>query len=515
MRFRGASSQFGFISFSFLLSALSGCSSSSGESPSSGPENNDSGSVATNEGGAAVNNEGGTATANDAGDAGTPSSGDGAAAFTAGAQGQSVASLISSEGAGCTLASQVDTNLTLSPATCAVYDAPNGLTVGATGGPVLTIEAGVTVAFGPGTQLSVGGSALSGGLVVQGTTGNPVVFTSDGATPKAGDWGGVDLQSQTLTTSSISGLIVQYGGNSVNAGPLEVYSASASFLFDGSNGDFTVPLSNVTVSNNAATAIAFWGQHTGPGSSSSGTLLVTDWATDADPFFVFPDAVALLSTVTVSTGSTAGGYVDVVEPGVVPNVVDVTETWPSIAPLSYVLGETTYGAVELDITAPGAQTTILTIDAPNTLRFGGSFDLKVDPQGTGLAGLHATGTSAAPITFTCIPSSPQPGSWDGIEFDYGTLNNNSSLDDVTIDSAGGFTSPATGALLLQGTDEGACVPGPTLSGVIFTNLPAGAYGILATDVTSTTANTYSTTNTFPAGSSGVYTPGPNNECVGF
>lgn len=497
MRIRRGASQLGVICFSSLLAAASGCSSSSGDTP---PVTNESTSSSST---SASNDDGGGTQNTDAAASGTP-----------GAQGQSVASVVQTEGAGCTLAQQVNANLTLSRATCAVYDAPNGLSVGGPTGPVLTVEAGVAVAFGPGTQLSVGGSQGSGGLVVNGTTSSPVVFTSDGPTPKAGDWGGVDLQSLTSATSNISSLIVHYGGNAANAGPL-MTSTAAALLLDGSNGDFTISLSDITVSHNAGTGIAFFGQHTGPASASSGTLTVTDWAAVADPFFIFPDAVALLSSVTLSTGTTPGGYVDVVAPGVIPNVVDMAEHWPSIAPLTYVLGQPTYGALELDVVAMGAQSTILTIDAPNTVRFGGAFDLKVDPQGDGLAGLHAAGTAAAPILFESLAAGPQPGSWQGIEFDYGTLNNNSSLQNVTIDSAGGFTNPATGAILLQGTDQGACVPGPTLTGVTFTNLPSGAYGILATDVTGATADTYSTTNTFPSGSPGVYTPPVLNQCTGF
>jgi hypothetical protein len=87
---------------------------------------------------------------------------------TAGASGGSVK--ISTNPA-CTLAPLVTADLTLSRSTCPVYDAPMGLSVGGTASPVLSIEAGVTVAFGAGTGLQVAtGTGTNaggpGGLIV-------------------------------------------------------------------------------------------------------------------------------------------------------------------------------------------------------------------------------------------------------------------------------------------------------------------------------------------------------------
>ena len=49
----------------------------------------------------------------------------------------------------------------------------------------LTIEAGVQVRFNAGMSLDV---ENTGGLLVNGTSGNPVIFTSNSGSPAPGDW---------------------------------------------------------------------------------------------------------------------------------------------------------------------------------------------------------------------------------------------------------------------------------------------------------------------------------------
>jgi hypothetical protein len=264
------------------------------------------------DGGSGKNGDGGGADSGKNGDGG----GGGACPSTAGANGEAVTI---SAGAACTLAQELTADRTLSVSECAVYDAPNGLSVGGNGGisqgqdtsPVLTIGPGVTVAFGTGTGLQVGASESvtnNGGLIVQGTECAPVVFTTNVATaPKPGDWGTAQLDYQTLGTSSISHLILQYAGGADNARANNV--PAASLLLDGSGGDFTVPISDVTASHNYSGGIVFFGVQTGLSATSSGTLTVTDWKATADPFAMDVNMAGALSAVNLSTGSTTGGFV--------------------------------------------------------------------------------------------------------------------------------------------------------------------------------------------------------------
>lgn len=95
------------------------------------------------------------------------------------------------------------------------------------GNPQLTIEAGVTLKFMPQTaaasQLRVsavnraGTWQAQGALVVQGTTTQPVRFTSGAMTPAAGDWAGLYFANVVDPRSSISNAIIEYAGGDSQA----------------------------------------------------------------------------------------------------------------------------------------------------------------------------------------------------------------------------------------------------------------------------------------------------------
>ncbi len=61
----------------------------------------------------------------------------------------------------------------------------------------LTLEAGITLRFEPGTGLFIGQHAYYGALVAQGTPDAPITFTSNAASPRPGDWKGVYLTDYT------------------------------------------------------------------------------------------------------------------------------------------------------------------------------------------------------------------------------------------------------------------------------------------------------------------------------
>ncbi len=405
----------------------------------------------------------------------------------------------------CVLSPDVTSSMAITASPCGVYDAPQGLQV--TGaGTVLTIEQGVTIAFGANQVLQVtGGAGLVVGTQEDAGACAPVVFTSDSPTPSPGIWGQVLLQSPIAAGSSISNLIVQYAGSG-NANVTGAGGAD-SFDVDGTQGDFTLPLANVTLSNNGAVPFYFCGNHTGPG-PGSGTLTATDWPAGADAFTIFPDAAGLLSNVRLSTSAGSvgvdagakGGTVHLATPGDGSDTIDTTQTWPSILPLAYVLAEP-YGPYainpngdtgQLNISSSGTPSgglAVLTIAAPNELLVGSAFTVVVDPGAANSGAIVAQGSASDPITFAPLgPPLGNGGSWPGMLLYYpGSAS--SILSYVTFNSAGGYyeegcsvdaDGPIYGALDLE--NSGLCAPPPILSNLTFTSLPAGSWGILPADM---------------------------------
>ncbi len=88
----------------------------------------------------------------------------------------------------------------------------------------LTIEAGVTVLFNPGTGLAIGKPYYSndpsndwgyyGALSVQGTAESPVIFSSNEIHPAPGDWKGLNFVDHAKDAESIvNHAVIEYGGD--------------------------------------------------------------------------------------------------------------------------------------------------------------------------------------------------------------------------------------------------------------------------------------------------------------
>jgi len=133
----------------------------------------------------------------------------------------------SSTNVGSDITTSTTWTLTGSPyiitAEIAVYR-PDGLAV-------LTIEAGVQVKFAAGTSLTIGDNNFGnyqGGLMVNGTVSNPVLFTSNAATPASGDWKFIRFYQFALDSlCRVSYATIEYGG-SVN-GMVTTYSSAPTF----------------------------------------------------------------------------------------------------------------------------------------------------------------------------------------------------------------------------------------------------------------------------------------------
>ena len=83
---------------------------------------------------------------------------------------------------------------------------------------VLTVEAGVEVKFDGNYRIEFGDntySSLKGGLIVEGSSLNPVLFTSNAVTPAPGDWQYLAFRNYAVDSlCQVSYAILEYGGSS-------------------------------------------------------------------------------------------------------------------------------------------------------------------------------------------------------------------------------------------------------------------------------------------------------------
>ncbi len=428
----------------------------------------------------------------------------------------------------CVLSSPVTSNLTLAP-TC-LWTAATTVIVGGPSSPVLTISAGTTVEFAPGTNgsngaaLRVGADGQPGSLLVNGTATAGVTFTSEAATPLPGDWGGVVLGPLSTGTAIEYATIEFAGGEGANDLPgtdAAALTVEGGDVFAGSATPSPAPfLSYLTVNHSAGHGFVFAGLDTGfhPG---SGYLSVNTWELSIHyPYVIEAKEAGTLPTTISATPSTAPTAVVALHSYVANNcLVDTSTTWPAI-PLPYFA----VNSVQVISQGPNATADTLTISAPNTVQFL-STELSVDPPPAGTNAsngnsfLMAAGTPTDGITFTSHASNPTPGDWAGINFWCTNANQSSGsmLSYVTVEYASSSqgTLDGTGEVAVgdgQATANGPL--GPVISNSTFSNYGSTLYGVTLFDVSNVTLmaylasnNSFATANTVLQYCSGQITDG--------
>jgi len=91
-----------------------------------------------------------------------------------------------------------------------------------TGGATLTIEEGVTIAFGRGTALRV----EHGTIVAKGSDAARIVLTSAESPKKEADWIGVVIEDQTHDGSILDHVIIEYAGKGPAPAALKVVGSA-------------------------------------------------------------------------------------------------------------------------------------------------------------------------------------------------------------------------------------------------------------------------------------------------
>ncbi|MBT8340583.1 MAG: hypothetical protein HKP58_02310 [Desulfatitalea sp.] len=113
------------------------------------------------------------------------------------------------------------------------YVVTANITVQGVDGPdditTLTIEPGVQVRFNRYRLMNIGGNTGNpGALVAQGTSANPIMFTSNETNKAPGDWYGVRIFNTADDTSTLMAhCVVEYSGYGSN-GAVYIYNAAPS-----------------------------------------------------------------------------------------------------------------------------------------------------------------------------------------------------------------------------------------------------------------------------------------------
>ncbi len=299
------------------------------------------------------------------------------------------------------------------------YSSPSWGTTVAT----LTLNPGVEVRFEPGTGIYVGKNYNSndydyyGALSARGTADDPIVFTSNAATPSPGDWKGIYFREQTDDTRTfLEHCIVEYGGHTHSA---NIYFAGASPTIK-SNTVRHSSSDGVYIDDGAAPLISNNNFHGNSGSAIN----------------VSPNRVKK----TDGNKDPVNGQAYIKIRG---GVLTANSTWTK-QELPYVVA----GDITVRYSSPSWGATVA------TLILNPGVELRFEP-GTGIyvgknyasneydyyGALSAQGTPETPIIFTSNAASPAPGDWKGIRFQNQTIDADSLLEHCIVEY-GGHTNNA-------------------------------------------------------------------------
>ncbi len=275
-------------------------------------------------------------------------------------------------------------------------------------GAILTIEAGNTISFRDGAEINVANSDF-GTLIANGTSSNPITFTSANATPSAGDWDGIFMY-EGCTNSSFKYCTFEYGGGYADYSAIIVASSGVEFAVE-----------NSTIKYSEAYGIVL---DDGASFSSFQNNTMSDIANE----FIYLSANAVDG---VGTGNDFQSTLT--NKGI--KIGSSTMDKPDVTWLNQNAPYIIQGTVYIESTSG----TTLTIEAGTTISFyeGGQIDVANSNYGK----IVAQGTADNKITFTSsAPAGDQgEGDWDGI-FLYDGTSNGTIFDHCVFEYGGGYAA---------------------------------------------------------------------------
>ncbi|MDA8139619.1 MAG: right-handed parallel beta-helix repeat-containing protein, partial [Desulfobacteraceae bacterium] len=315
-------------------------------------------------------------------------------------------------------------------------------------GATLTIEPGVVVKFNSGCSINIGASSGNpGALIAQGTSANPITFTSNQTTPTAGYWNTIMFNNTTNdATTVLDYCTIQYAGYN-NSGALWVYQAAptirnitiansssygvntyaSSPIINGcqfnANGNYDLyytgtlggSITNCTIRNGISL------QGTGSISFAGNSLIQNN----TYPIKAYADNVGAIVNGCTFTNVNSTSYLDITSGNLTKDA-----TWTAAIP--YVVRN----SMIVQGTDGADGITTLRIAAGAKLKFCSGQYLQVGANSGAPGALMAEGTPNAPIVFTSNQSTPAPGDWYGIKFWNTTADALSFLQYCTIEYAG-------------------------------------------------------------------------------
>ena len=267
------------------------------------------------------------------------------------------------------------------------------------GGATLTIPPGCLVKFNSGVGLAIGIYNSTATLIADGTSVNPITFTSNASTPAPGDWAGVHFYSATDDSATIMDYCtVEYGGD--GGFNTNIYCSYAS-----------PTIQNCTIQHSDGYGI-YCDNYSAP-------TLTNNTISDNGLFPISEYSNQLDSNVTGNTGSSNG--TDAIE--VRGGVITSSHTW--------VVQDFYFNVTDATHVYNGAT---LTIPPGCLVKFNAGTALYIGYYSG--ATLNADGTSGNPITFTSNVSTPAPGDWSGIVFFNSTDDASTIMDYCTVEYGG-------------------------------------------------------------------------------